>query len=126
MCCHPNLKEREGHPRHELRNIPELKLRLRTSQNTRIPSNRGVFGWWWRSSFSSCPKSMTSLFRLCPVLLLRKSSTLCCVLPKVVRTCSFYLRFSSSRMVSIMLQAKSVSTKHNSRKRYVVCYHIST
>ena len=88
--------------------------------------NMGVVRWWWWSSFSSRPKSLTSLSRLCPILLLRKSSTLCCVLSGVVCTFGFDLRFSSSRMLSTMLQEKSVSAKHNSRKRYVVFYHIST
>ena len=91
-----------------------------------MPSDIGVVRWWWWSSFTSRLESLTSLSRLCPVLLLRKSSTLCCVLFEVIRTCSFDLRFLSSRMLSPMLQAKSVSAKHNSRKRYVVFYHIST
>ena len=126
MCCHPNLKKKRRLPSAWVYKYPEGEAETRISQNFHMPSNRGVVGWWWRSFFSSRSKSLTSLFRLCPILLLRKSSTLCCVFFGVVRTCGFDLRFSSSRMLSTMLQAKSVSTKHNSRKRYVVFYHIST
>ncbi|PHT78153.1 hypothetical protein T459_16205 [Capsicum annuum] len=58
-----------------------------------------------------------SLSRLCSILLLRKSFTLCCILSGVICTCGFDLRLSSSRMLSTMFQTKSVNAKHNSQKR---------
>ena len=45
---------------------------------------------WWKSLLCSRPKSLTFLFGLCPSSLLRKSSTLCCILFDVVRTCGFW------------------------------------
>ena len=45
---------------------------------------------WWKSLLCSRPKSLTLLFGLCPSSLLRKSSTLCCILFDVVRTCGFW------------------------------------
>ena len=52
-------------------------------------ASRGVVRSWWKSLLCSCPKSLALLFGLCPSSLLRKSSTLCCILFDVVRTCGF-------------------------------------
>ena len=53
-------------------------------------ASRGVVRSWWKSLLCSRPKSLTFLFGLCPSSLLRKSSTLCCILFDVVRTCGFW------------------------------------
>ena len=58
-----------------------------------MPSNRGVVWLWWKSLPCSCPKSLILLFGLCPSLMLRKSSTLCCILIDVLRTCGLIWEF---------------------------------
>ena len=65
---------------------------------------------WWKSLLCSRPKSLTFLFGLCPSSLLRKSSTLCCILFDVVRTCGF-LENSSFWMLSTKTEIKLVSLK---------------
>ena len=69
--------------------LSDARLKL-TDLKEDLHASRGVVRSWWKSFLCSRPKSLTFLFGLCPSSLLRKSSTLCCILFDVIRTCSFW------------------------------------
>ena len=69
--------------------LPDARLKL-TELRKNLHASRGVVRSWWKSLLCSHPKSLTFLFGLYPSSLLRKSSTLCCILLDVVRTPGFW------------------------------------
>ena len=68
--------------------LPDARLKLKAEE--RPTCFEGVVRLWWKSLLCSRPKSVIFHFGLCPSSLLRKSSTLCCILSDVIRTCGFW------------------------------------
>ena len=83
MHCHSDWKLASGKIK-----LPDARQKL-TELRKSPHASRGMVQSWWKSLLCSCPKSVIFLFVLCPSSLLRKSSTLCCILFVVVCTCGF-------------------------------------
>lgn len=86
----------------------------KSQRKTHMPSYRGVVWLWWKWLLCTRLKSLTLLFRLCPISLLRKSFPLCCILFYVVLTCGLVWEFILSdaldkdwyKIISIKIQFK--------------------
>ena len=94
-----------------------FRMRDRNWQNLKKNphASRGVVRSWWKSLLCSRPKSLTFLFGLCPSSLLRKSSTLCCILFDVVRT-------MSTLPCSPQYSTSTRSVWHLDNKAYALCF----